>query len=475
MHCFLISTLAEYQTRFWVEVGHNLQRHGYACAFISFDDRSTEMLRAQGFTVYALRNLPADPRETSRAACTELLSNYGIDAPERWFLHERVAFGEQNADTLMQKLCDSIRLGERAIAACKAAHGEVSLIQEVGGFLSVIGCFFAAQKARVPNWFIEPAFFKGRLFFTKDSFGAPPIVSQPMQTTRSDVQAYLDSALQTQRVVIPEKDRHHYSSALKKILSRHNLVRLVQKSIDKYVLGKKQEFGYLGRQIGMHLRMLINSALLRGSYTPLSALGRFVYFPLHVPGDMALTLRSPEYVDQLALLEHILRATPLTHQVAVKEHPAMIGALDAKRFLQLLKRYPQFKVIAPSTNNYDVLAATDLVVSINSKSGAEALLLGKRVAVLGEAFYSNCPLVHRLDSPRQLSDVIARLLASTPTATQKDVIDYFHAVWDSSFDGELYIADTARATQFNDALIAAVSDSARKNHLPPYPHLATGS
>lgn len=454
MTCFLISTLAEYQTTFWAEVGADLMRRGYACEFISFDDRSTEILRNRAFTVYTLHDVPAAGMDGG--GIDRLLERYGITAPEQWFLHERVAYGEQDPAVLLHKLCTSIQLGKLAIDRCGTMHRDVVMIQEVGGFLSVVGCYTAAQSAGVPNWFIEPAFFKGRLFFTRNSFAAPVIVDSPAPATLPQVQTYLANALQTQRIVIPEKDRRHYSPALKKILSRHNLTRLVQKSIDKYVLGKHQEFGYLGRQVGIHLRMLVNSMLLRGKYTPLSALGRFVYFPLHVPGDMALTIRSPEYVDQLALLEHILRATPMTHRVAVKEHPAMIGALDARRIRQLLHRYPQFCIIDPSTNNYDVLRAAELIVSINSKSGAEALLLGKRVAVLGEAFYSRCPLVHRIPTVRELAGSIPALLKDASSPSQQQVMHYFHAVWDSSFVGELYVTGSEKTTTFTDAMIAAV-------------------
>src|SRR3546814_1423321 len=100
-------------------------------------------------------------------------------------------------------------------------------------------------------------------------------------------------------------------------------------------------------------------------YTTLFRSANFVYFPLHVPGDMALTMRSPEYLDQLSLIEQILRAVPANCNVAIKEHPAMIGACDATRLMEMRRRYPQFKILPPTTNNYEVIRASRLVVSIN--------------------------------------------------------------------------------------------------------------
>ena len=41
----IISTLAEYQTYFWLAVAKILRSNGYEIAFLSFDDRSTEILK----------------------------------------------------------------------------------------------------------------------------------------------------------------------------------------------------------------------------------------------------------------------------------------------------------------------------------------------------------------------------------------------------------------------------------------------
>ena len=50
------------------------------------------------------------------------------------------------------------------------------VVQELGGFLSVIACFHAAKKHGIRNWFIEPSFFRGRLYYTPDSFAAPATI-----------------------------------------------------------------------------------------------------------------------------------------------------------------------------------------------------------------------------------------------------------------------------------------------------------
>ncbi len=446
--CLLISTLAEYQSSFWLLVGRELEHRGLHCEFLSFDDRSTEALRSAGFKVHAYSEQAAVSDEMA------LLRDFEAGPPEALFLHERVAFNEQRHQHLRAKLSRSISLADRAIADCQKRFDSVAVIQEVGGFLSVIGCQLAAQRRRVPNWFIEPAFFKGRLFFTRDTFAAPKVPDVPAKDhQRLQVLKYVAGARQQQTIVIPEKDRHHYNSAVTKVANKRNVIRLVEKVRDKYLLGKYQEFGYVGHHVVTHLRMLRNSIRLKFRYTPLERLGDFVYFPLHVPGDMALTLRSPEYLDQLALIEQILRLTPAGFDVVVKEHPAMIGACDGGRLIEMGRRYPQLKILPPTTNNYEVIKASRLVVSINSKSGMEALLLGKPIIVLGDAFYTSCPLVRRAENYLSLKDTVATLLRSYQAPQEEVLIGYLCRVWEASAAGELYVTDAGKISEFCDSLI----------------------
>ena len=47
----LITTLAEYQTRFWIPVAQRLRDAGREVRLLAFDDRSAEMAAAQGISV----------------------------------------------------------------------------------------------------------------------------------------------------------------------------------------------------------------------------------------------------------------------------------------------------------------------------------------------------------------------------------------------------------------------------------------
>ena len=383
------------------------------------------------------------------------IAELGIDNVNLLFSHERVTFRIHDAAVLRRKFLHCLAAAEAALDGLIRAGRKPVVVQELGGFLSVIATFHAARRRGIDNWFLEPAFFRGRLFFLHNAFHAFDVSGPIAAQVSPEVARYIDETLAQKAIVIPKKDRHQYASVLGKITNRRNIRRLFEKLYDKHVLGKRQEFGHIGVHVGSHLEMAWNALRMRGLYTPLADAGRFVYYPLHVPADMALTLRSPQYLDQLALVDYLLRIVPATHRIAIKEHPAQVGALPSARIRALKRRYDNLVVLPPTTNNYAVLERASAIVSVNSKSGAEALLVGKPVLVLGDAFYSRCELVTRVAALADLPSALeGALRAAAPDPAS--VRGYFQTVYDRSLPGELYVADADNVDIFAGSLIKAV-------------------
>lgn len=449
----LITTLAEYQTAFWVEVGVYLAKGGHDVTFLSFDDRSTEMLRARGCRVHSATYIP----HLSDDEIDHIFKKFCIEKINHWLSHERFAFETGDSAALRRKLAAALLASDQACTEV-LARGPAIMIQELGGFLSVIGAFHAARTNGMDNWFIEPSFFRGRLLFLCNTFKALRVPDDNSGPVPEELRHYLEETMRNGTIVVPQKDRHQYTTAWKKIVNLRNARRLVEKLIDKHWQGKQQEFGHIGSHVRTHARMLWNSQRLSGSYTPLEVVDRFVYYPLHVPGDMALTLRTPHLLDQLSLVDQICRSVPATHRVAIKEHPAMVGAVDAERLLALLRRYDNLVLLPPSTNNYAVLRTCDAVVSINSKSGAEGALIGKPVIVLGDAFYTNSPIVRTVERVQDLPVVLTEVLSSDAAGAPAEVVERFlAAVWARSYPGELYVADAGNVARFGQSMLMALA------------------
>lgn len=448
---YVLTTLAEYQTDFWHPVARSLRAAGHKALFLSFDDRSTDRLRADGFVVHdataPVANL--DPAAT--------IARFGISDLNHWLSHERFAFGVGDGERLQQKFARSLVHAETFLASQRGA--DLQVVQEVGGFLSVIGTWFAARAASLPHWFIEPAFFKGRLFFTEGGFDAPK-VKRSGQAAPAEAIACVERTAAARAIVIPEKDRHQYTTAGRKFANAKNARRLVTKLVDKYVHGKTQEFGHIGHHVRTHAVAVANSLRLRGAYTTLSDMPRFVYFPLHVPGDIALTLRSPEYLDQLAFIDYLCRSVPATHHVAIKEHPAMVGALGAEPLLKLLARYDNLHLLPPTTNNYEVLGAADLVVTINSKSGAEGGMLGRPVIVMGDAFYRDAPFSMACADMRALRELLPATLKASASPPGEATMQFLGDVYRQTVPGELYVAHPDNVATFTASMLMATEGAA---------------
>jgi Capsule polysaccharide biosynthesis protein len=107
-------------------------------------------------------------------------------------------------------------------------------------------------------------------------------------------------------------------------------------------------------------------------------------------------------------------------------------------------------------NNYRILEEACAVVTINSKSGAEALLLAKPVLVLGDAFYRPCSLVVPVDKLQDLEACLRVALASPGKIAPDDVLSYFQDVWEHTFPGELYLTEPANIAASADSLLRVV-------------------
>jgi hypothetical protein len=453
----LITTLAEYQTRFWIPVAQRLRGAGREVRLLAFDDRSAEMATAQGVPVVNMyrAGLEAGAAIDDEHAFNARIAGYGLDGSNFLFSHERVTFGIRDTSALRRRFMIYTNAMEAELDQLAARGQRAVVVQELGGFLSVIACFYAARKRGIRNWFIEPSFFRGRLYYTPDSLAAPDTMATPAEPVSPQVRGYLDDTLRQRAIVIPQKDRHQYSAAFSKIANARNARRLAEKLWDQFALGKHQEFGHNLRHARAHAAMALGATRLKKLYRPMPETP-FVYYPLHVPADMALTLRSPEYLDQVATIDFLLRTLPDTHVLVVKEHPAQIGAISAGRLFELARRFDNFVLLPPQTNNYAVLGRADAVVSVNSKSGAEAVLLGKPVVVMGDAFYRSCPLVFAVN---RLSDVPQRLREALRTQgfDPARAAPYFETAWRKSFPGELYIDNPQQLDTFAASLLSAVN------------------
>lgn len=438
----LFVSLAANQSRFFLALGRQLEASGHAVAHACFHEGAAEEMRAAGARVFnPFDYQPEQPDEVDFA-------DFGVESPALLVGHEKAAYELRDTAALARKFKGHLAAMGRIVDEWRGDGGNPVVVQELGGFTSVLAAFYAARRRGIDNWFIEPSFFRGRIFFTPNTFTAPRVVPGNGPVSQA-VRDSLASVRATQAVVIPTKDRLHYRGAGRKLADPRNARRLVEKLVAKHVRGQREEFEHIGGHVGRHVRMFLNSRKLARHYRQLPTGGKLLYYPLHVPADFALTVRSPEYLDQLTTIDFLCRCAPLGWRVVIKEHPALIGAIDPDRTAELLRRHDNLVLLSPGINNHRVLSEAEAVVTINSKAGAEALLYGKRVFALGDSFYKDNPLVARVGTLADLPALLARPGWEIP---EEGVARFFQDVWDCSHPGELYDLSPDNVATFADSL-----------------------
>lgn len=437
----LFVSLAANQTVFFDALGEVLEKEGFSIAHACFHDGAARMLREKQRLVF-------NPFDFHPAADVSP-QDYGIDNVGMLLGHEKAAYQLNDTNALLKKFGRHLHAMDRIMHILLADRKRVTVVQELGGFTSVLAAYFSARNNGIDNWFIEPSFFKGRVFFTRNSFDAP-VIHQTNVVPSEEFKEKLAQLTLQKIVVIPEKDKSHYRGAFNKLADKKNVLRLIQKLKAKYLNHEREEFHHIGGHVRRHVTMALNTLRLKKYYKKLNGLQSFLYYPLHVPADFALTIRSPAYLDQCALIDFLCRIAPIGSSIVIKEHPALVGAIDYRKIKELLRRHDNLVILSPEINNHEVLQACRAVVTINSKAGAEALLYGRPVISLGDSFYK------RFNAVKQVSN-----LADLPDALSKVGADFYqHAsvesflcdVWCQSFPGELYSLSKANVEVFADSL-----------------------
>jgi hypothetical protein len=112
----------------------------------------------------------------------------------------------------------------------------------------------------------------------------------------------------------------------------------------------------------------------------------FFLFSMHYMIDSQITFREP-FVDQIRLIESISRGLPTQHKLYVKPHPHYFGTDTGILELRRISRLSNVRIINPKTSPIPLIKKSKGVITINSTTGFEALIMGVPVITFGHDFY----------------------------------------------------------------------------------------
>ena len=169
-------------------------------------------------------------------------------------------------------------------------------------------------------------------------------------------------------------------------------------------------------------------------------------FPLHVPNDIALTVRAPNFQNQISLINKLCNIFA-NENVVIKEHPARAGSIN---LIRILEKHKNLSLLYPFVNNYDVIKKSKFVVTINSKSGFEALILDKKIVPLSKSYYNSektIKLSFNKLKKKNLSNIFGY------KKTNVDKIKFFKKLYQNSLQGELYLVNRINIKNFKASLL----------------------
>ena len=192
-------------------------------------------------------------------------------------------------------------------------------IQEIGGFIPNLCIYEFCKRKKINHYFLETSFFLNHVHFIKNHTKCIPIKNNVIDE-KFELNPYLNNLKENNLISIPLKDTRHFKLPLKKLFDLHNFKRFVQKVSKKYLLNFKYVFGEDILILLNNLKCILNYNIIKKHYSK-DIRHEYVYFPLHVPNDFAITFRSPNYYDQLNFVDKLCKLIyPKT--IFIKEHPA---------------------------------------------------------------------------------------------------------------------------------------------------------
>lgn len=437
----LFSTMTSVETDMWALVAKRFEAEGYSTAFLVFDESARRPLERLGLTCFsAFELLARHPYERWEGdMLKQRLAAFHITRVRDLFIHEKLGYGRPDEGALFRKTLHYLQ----ALDALFAGRQIGCVFQEMGGFAATNAVYYAARRRGIEHVFYEPAAVPKRLVLTRNGFYAdmPPeiIRARPLDGARQQGAAYIDAYLNRPEAVVPAKDRHSFKDMTpSRMFNAFNARRLTSKLYRKYVSGEREEFDEVGFVVRKNLLKLARRAALSRHYSvPAAGEGPYVYYPFHVPHDVQLSVRSKLFYFQEAFVEYLSRILPWGYRLYVKEHPAAIGGHSLRLLTRLLKTHPNIKLIHPRESSFALIRDAALVVTVNSKVGFEAIMQGRRVLVVGDAFYKGKGLTVDVDSLNTLDRAL--LGALTGTAPSRDqIVDFVARIFTWSYPCELF-------------------------------------
>jgi capsular polysaccharide export protein len=406
-------------------IAERLQRKGCSVAFVTHLKYGYEKLRNKYDHVYFLYDTfdPAVP--VTAEEMNELEQKYGFGSMHDHVFPEEQFPAAQRHEDLLRRAVYIFRWVERFLEK----HTVSMFVNNVGPEL-IRRCFSRIAAAGGPiNLIMDFAPIRGRIALTTSDFTWDELPAQLPELTsdeRAEMQRFAERVRTEQRMFTKPSPLNIGPKNFA------NAARLLLRSQREPRLDYRLEKVFAERAM-----RLVRRAVNPRFYHQPTPGEKYLFFPLHLADDSAITIRAPQFQRQEFLAAYIAeRALPAGTKLYVKPH---LGAMESYsvEMIAKLSRIPNVKLIAPQTNSHALIRGAEGVVVINSTVGWESLFYRKPVVVLGRVFYRGHGVTTDVENLTDLRDAVKHALAHPPD--EERILRFFHACHKATQPGVLYL------------------------------------
>jgi len=164
----------------------------------------------------------------------------------------------------------------------------------------------------------------------------------------------------------------------------------------------------------------------------------FVFFPLHVQPELAVSPLGGHFEEQLEAIRLVARYLPSGWRIIVKEHPDQsVYWHRPSGFYKNLTQVSKVDFVGPDFSVNELLKVCRAVITISSSIGRQAIITGRPVGLLGSTWWSAAPGVFKVSTGKEMQKMFAQLKSWDPPA-REELDRYVKNLQLSTFSAVLY-------------------------------------
>jgi len=286
----------------------------------------------------------------------------------------------------------------------------------VAGGITGKTCAIVARGLGIPIRALAPSGYQSYFYWRHNEYHSMPDIEKNFRTIANVNELVTEDEIQSLKR-LPWSDKNYkcikrYSSRLFMLTQLVGQIkRYLYKKIKRIVtMGNYKLFDTLKCVWRMHIGIMYMDRLSTVDIEDLKGLS-YIFFPLHVEPESALGVLSPEFNEQMALIELLAKNLPAGNFLIVKEHIGAIGRRPVE-FYQTLRDIPNVLIAHPYAYALDIAKKARCVAVITSTLGTEAVISG--VPIISFGIHNNfkfLPYVYTVESWKELRPLLAKLFS----------------------------------------------------------------